>query len=260
MSENSRLKIHTSVRAEEAVRQPTAAEKKPEEQSEQRKESRTEPPREVRERMRRRQRSEKSRNKRSEEVHQLTAGEKLLRNTAVACALLLTVMALKNVDQPWSRQAAEGIRQAMTMRVDWDETLGRLSFVRAIVPDTALVFLNMGENTDLIVPVNGEISHQFSEQQPWLEYRCTSEEAVCAAAEGTVTAAGQGAGGDWIVLIESSGGMETVYGYLAKVYVKVGDAVEAGQQIGLTAQKSDSRLYFELREDGQSVDPTARLR
>ncbi len=260
MSENSRLKIHTSVRSEETVetvpQSSTAGESGIAQV-----EIPDKHPEEVRENLRRRQQREKRQARRSrEEGQQLTAGEKLLRNTAVACALLLTVMALKNVDQPWSRQAAEGIRQAMTMRVDWDETLGKLSFVRAIVPDTALVFLNMGESADLIAPVNGEISHGFSDQQPWLEYRCESGEAVCAAEQGTVTAVGQGASGDWIVLVEHDEGEETVYGYLANAYVKVGDSVESGQQIGITAEENDSRLYFELRKGGESIDPTARLK
>lgn len=263
MSENSRLKIHTNTRptepmtaaASDAAQQSSAPIEREQNVSPQPSAEETERMRAQVQRARRRNRSRRSR-----EEQPLTAGEKLLRNTAAACALLLTAMAIKNVDQPWSRQAAEGIRQAMTMRVDWDETLGKLSFVRAIVPDTALVFLNMGEERDLIRPVKGEVSHAFTEQQPWIEYRCEAGEAVCAAADGMVTAAGQGAGGDWIVLIECADGTQTVYGYLAEVYVKAGDAAEKGQQIGATADKADSRLYFELRGQDGSIDPEPRMK
>ncbi len=265
MSENSRLKIHTNTRPTEPM--PTerlSAVQESDESTEREQNVPLQPSAEESERMRAQVRRERqrtrSRRTRSREEQPLTTGEKLLRNTAVACALLLTVMALKNVDQPWSRQATEGIRQAMTMRVNWDETLGKLSFVRAIVPDTALVFLNMGESGTLICPVGGEVSHAFVEQQPWVEYRCEAGEAVCAAADGTVTAAGQGAGGDWIVLIDHSDDMQTVYGYLASAYVKAGDTVEKGQQIGATANQADSRFYFELREDGKSTDPTLRMK
>lgn len=188
-----------------------------------------------------------------------TVGEKLLRNTAVACALMLSVMALKNVDQPWSRKVTEGVKQAMTMRIDWDETLGKLSFVRSLVPETALVFLNMGGQADLSAPVNGEITHEYTEQQPWLEYGCSAAQPVYSAIKGVVTAVGEGAGGEWIVLIQDEEGRETVYGYLADVYVQTGQTVETGQQLGATADEESSRLYFELREDGAAVDPTARI-
>lgn len=259
MSENSRLKIHTNARptlqTSEAVK---TEQEKTAVQTVLEKEAQSAPAEPRRVEVRRERRRSPNRRERAEQP--MTKGEKLIRNTAVACALLLTVMALKNVDQPWSRQATEGIRQAMTMRVDWDETLGKLSFVRAIVPDTALVFLNMGEGRDLIAPTNGEVTHAFDEAQPWIEYHCAAGEAVCAASDGTVTAAGQGAGGEWIVLIEREDGTETVYGYMAQIYVKAGDTVQEGQQIGATAEQADSRLYFELRENGNSVDPTGRMK
>jgi hypothetical protein len=249
MSESDRLKIHTGIRVTGQVQQREVR------QSEQEKSDaavQSEPSGKNGRRIRR--------SRRQQEGERLTAGEKLLRNTAVACALLLTVMALKNVDQPWSRKASEGIRQAMTMRVDWDETLGRLSFVRALVPDTALVFLNMGQSIDMIRPTEGSVRHEYSAEQPWLEYSCAASQQVCAATDGIVAAVGQGAGGDWIVVLEREDGTQTVYGYLAQVSVKAADTVQQGDVLGRTADTQDSRLYFELREDGQSADPTARMR
>lgn len=190
----------------------------------------------------------------------LTQGERLLRNTAVACALFLSVMALKNMEQPWSQRATEGIRAAMNMRIDWDETLGQLSFVRALVPDTALVFFNLGQSDALKTPVQGQVEHEYTEQQPWLEYRCLGEQAVCAAIDGTVTAVGQGAGSDWSILLTDEEGGEAVYGYLDVVYVEAGQKVEAGQQLGTTKSGENSRLYFEWKEDGVSKNPSAIMR
>ena len=108
--------------------------------------------------------------------------------TAVACALLLTLMAVRNIDAPWSNRLTQSIRSAVSMRVDWDHTIGRLSFVRALMPDTALVFLNMGEGDALARPVEGTLSHAFSADQPWQEYACEADSPVSCAAAGTVTA------------------------------------------------------------------------
>ena len=190
----------------------------------------------------------------------LTTGEKLIRNTAIAGAAFLCVLAVRNIDQPWSDTAINGIRQAMTMRVDWDESIGRLSFVRALVPETALVFLNLDSRADLLPPVSGAATHAWSEEQPWLEYAPEPGAPVAAAAEGVVTASAQGMSGDWIVLIEHDGGRETVYGYLASANVRVGQAVGAGDVIGFARQEPNARLYFELRENGQPADPTERFK
>ena len=198
--------------------------------------------------------------RRRERGEQLTHAERLVRNAALSCALFLSVMAVRNIDQPWSRQATEGIRQAMTMSVDWDETLGELSFVRALVPDTALVFLNLGSGARLSRPVQGDVTHEYTEQQPWMEYRCEGVQPVCAVMAGTVTAVGQGASGDYSVLVNDGEGNEAVYGYLASVCVEEGGKLEAGQQIGTTADENPSRLYFEWKEGGTPVNPAARMR
>jgi septal ring factor EnvC (AmiA/AmiB activator) len=42
--------------------------------------------------------------------------------------------------------------------------------------------------------------------------------------------------------------------------VSAGQKVDAGQQLGILGDEKPALLYFELRESGQSTDPTARLR
>lgn len=185
----------------------------------------------------------------------MTATQKLLRNTAVACALLLTVMALQNINQPWTRSATETIKQAVTMRIDLDESLGRLNFVRGLVPEAALVFWNMG-SSNVQTPVNGTVAHEYSQMQPWVEFVCSPQEPVLAAQAGTVSAVGQGAAGDWTLMLEHEDGVQTVYAYMAQVLVKPGQQLTKGEQLGLTQDQEASRLYFEMRKDGVAQDPS----
>lgn len=187
----------------------------------------------------------------------LSIGERLIRNTAIAGALMLCVLAVRNIEAPWSEKAVEGIKQAVTMRVDWGERLGKLSFVRALVPETALVFLNMSDGEMFYAPVGGEITHDYTQEQPWLEYACTGGESVLAASGGRVRAAAQSLGGDWVVMLEHENA-ETTYGYLADATVQVGQMVEAGDVLGHAAS-AQGRIYFEMREGDASVDPTQRL-
>lgn len=191
---------------------------------------------------------------------QRTAGERLLTNTAIACALLLGITALGKVDAPWTRQVAQTVSSAMTMRVNLDDTLGRLNFVRDWMPDAALVFWNMGAHDALARPVAGALTHGYDAGQPWLLYQVSGEQPVYAAAAGQVAAVSENAGGEWTLMIDHEAGEQTVYAYLGKVIVKAGQTVERGAQIGVTQDSSDARMYFELRVAGASADPTARLR
>ena len=185
----------------------------------------------------------------------LSAGDRMLRNTAVACALLLGVLALGNIRQPWAMRASETVQRALTMHIDLDSSIGRLSFVRDWMPESALVFFNLDGGAELAAPVSGELKHAYSDDQPWLLFACLEDSPVCAAADGVVTAVSELSGGSTGVLIDHGEGMETVYAYLSSASVQPGDAVSRGQALGQSA----AQLYFELRQSESAVDPTERM-
>lgn len=185
----------------------------------------------------------------------LSAGDRMLRNTAVACALLLGVLALGNIRQPWAMRASETVQRALTMHIDLDSSIGRLSFVRDWMPESALVFFNLDGGAELAAPVSGELKHAYSDDQPWLLFACPEDSPVHAAADGTVTAVSELSGGSTGVLIDHGEGMETVYAYLSSASVQPGDAVSRGQALGQSA----AQLYFELRQSEAAVDPTERM-
>ena len=58
------------------------------------------------------------------------------------------------------------------------------------------------------------------------------------------------------------GGALTLYGHLASGSVNKGDRVSAGTPVGLSGRNpgGNPALYFELRIDGQPVDPLQWLR
>ena len=104
--------------------------------------------------------------------------ERLLRNTAIACTLLLGILALKNVDAPWSQAAVSGIEAALTMRIDPDASLGEMSFVRSFIPESTLVFFDMSSSSP-IEPVEGANVHEFMDGQPWTMYSCDTDNTRC---------------------------------------------------------------------------------
>lgn len=180
--------------------------------------------------------------------------DRLLRNSAIACAVLLGMLALGNVRQPWAQKAREGIQRALTMRIDLDDSLGELTFVRSLMPESALVFLNVSGGGELTRPLSGAVTHRWSALQPWTLFEGAGEAVRCVSA-GTVAAVSPLSGGLYGVLVDHGEGLESVYANLAEVSVSQGDAVNRGDALG----RSGEGTYFELREGGESVDPSQRL-
>lgn len=184
-------------------------------------------------------------------ARKLGVGERLLRSTAIACALLLGILALKNIDTPWSRAAVNGLESALTMRIDPDHSLGKLDFVKNIMPETSLVFFNISGSAPA-KPVSGSIDHKFSQAQPWITYSCDDRSEVRCTMAGTISAVSQLSGGDWCVLVDHGKGVETMYAFMGEPEVVSGDNVQRGARLG---EVQGDTLYYEMRRDGSSVEP-----
>jgi murein DD-endopeptidase MepM/ murein hydrolase activator NlpD len=84
--------------------------------------------------------------------------------------------------------------------------------------------------------------------------------------DGVVSKAQSGSGSHsygLYVVIEHSGGKSTLYAHMSKINVKVGDKVTKGQIIGLsgnTGHSTGPHLHFELRVNGNHVNPAAYVR
>ncbi len=82
--------------------------------------------------------------------------------------------------------------------------------------------------------------------------------AVMASSGGTVTRAGWGSGYGYVVYIQHADGRETRYGHLSRVLVSAGQTVKQGEKIALsgnTGRSTGPHLHFELRINGQDVNP-----
>lgn len=96
-----------------------------------------------------------------------------------------------------------------------------------------------------------------------LDFAVNRGDAVRAAAAGTVIFAGEAPErfGN-LVVIDHGGGWNTAYGHLDKVTVKKDEKVRAGERIGLggsTGDATGTELHFEIRKDGQPLDPAPKL-
>lgn len=81
---------------------------------------------------------------------------------------------------------------------------------------------------------------------------------VYASAGGTVIQSGWNSGYGISVYIDHGNGMVTRYGHMSRADVSVGQYVEQGENIGLSGNTGNStgpHVHFEMRLDGEPVDP-----
>ncbi len=115
-------------------------------------------------------------------------------------------------------------------------------------------------------PVRGPTLHRYGEQ---LQGELRWKGMVIGASEGTEVKAiadGRVILADWlqgyglVVVVEHGKGDMSLYGYNQSALVSVGSQVRAGQPIALVGSSGGQgrpSLYFEIRRQGQAVNPTA---
>lgn len=117
-------------------------------------------------------------------------------------------------------------------------------------------------------PVKGKLLHRFGET---LQGELRWKGLVIGAPEGTdvrAIADGRVIMADWlqgyglVIVLEHGKGDMTLYGYNQSALVNVGDQVRAGQPIalvGTSGGRGIPSLYFEIRRQGQAVNPLSWL-
>ena len=204
--------------------------------------------------------TEKKPKTRSVRIRRASFSERLLRNTAVACSLLLSIMALKNIDTPFTDKVTDTIKSVVNMDFEIDKSIGEMSFVQKVMPKSALVFLNMSPSSPVSVPVSGTIFHPYSKEQPWTEFHPTASENILSLSEGTVTACVRTESSDWTILIDHTDGTQAVYAFVSQPLISPGDHIYAQSAIGLCGEGVNARLYLEYRVNGKPEDPAKLLK
>jgi hypothetical protein len=86
---------------------------------------------------------------------------------------------------------------------------------------------------------------------------------IKASASGIVSFVGWKGNYGKAIIIDHSGGKQTVYGHLSKILVQKGQQISQGQvigKIGLTGRTTGPHLHFEVREKGRCVNPLKYLK
>ncbi len=118
-------------------------------------------------------------------------------------------------------------------------------------------------------PVTGTVRRRYVEPAPGrpaashgMEIAAAEGAQVAAVHEGTVAFADAFAGFGNLVILDHGAQAFSLYGNLLEIAVKKGDFVDAGRPLGTVGATltGPAGLYFELRVDGQPVDPLQWLK
>ncbi|MFH1561766.1 MAG: M23 family metallopeptidase [Patescibacteria group bacterium] len=114
-----------------------------------------------------------------------------------------------------------------------------------------------------IWPTSGRITQRYSWYHPAIDIANKDGPTVVAAASGTVASvvySSWGYGNH--IIINHGDGTQTLYGHLAKIYVRQGQSVGVGVaigQMGSTGRSTGTHLHFEIIKGGSKLNPLSIL-
>ena len=169
------------------------------------------------------------------------------------------------------RERLEGDRQRLEALLAELARQAKIAAAARAADDTALYpGGTLGADRSLPWPVDGRVVHRFGEQRAaghmrWQGVYLTAPlgTAIIAVAPGRVAFADWLRGFGMLAIIDHGDATMSLYGHADTLYKNVGDLVESGEPIASVGQsggQSDVGVYFEIRRNGQPVDPKTWLR
>lgn len=114
-------------------------------------------------------------------------------------------------------------------------------------------------------PTRGDVSQNYWGGHPGIDIASYTGASVKAADGGYVVLAGSGWNGGYgnHVIIDHGNGFTTLYAHLTTIFVRTGENVSTGQQIGTVGNTGNStgpHLHFEIRYQGYPRNPYSLMR
>ncbi|MBP1856955.1 murein DD-endopeptidase MepM/ murein hydrolase activator NlpD [Rhizobium herbae] len=142
--------------------------------------------------------------------------------------------------------------------VGLDTALARLEHVRSQVKK--LPFNNPSPASDITSTFGNRLDPFLGRLalHAGIDFRAPTGTRILATAPGTVIAAGKTGGYGNLVEIDHGNGITTRYAHLSTILVNVGNKVSTGEAIarsGSTGRSTGPHLHYEVRLNGEAVDP-----
>ncbi len=206
----------------------------------------------------------------------LRKGRRFIYQAAMALALFLVILALKEGGGSFGTRIQRDLRAVLTTEWNYQPFFERVVRHGLEAVDVSLPFLEEQAkpagvpvlNQEYHLPVSGRVVRQFGwtkdpidsleKFHTGIDIEASSNTPVKALTGGKVANIGTDPAIGCFIVVDHGGGKTTLYGQLQEVEVALGRHVAAGQVIGSTGTKGDipgSGLHFEYRENGRPVNP-----
>ena len=147
--------------------------------------------------------------------------------------------------------------------ISWDTLcVRRYSEVPIITDESISLPLFNDHSTGFVMPVEGTFLSPFGHRgrrvHSGVDIKLEAGDPVSVAFDGVVRMARKYSGYGNCVVVRHFNGLETLYGHLSKIKVKVNEQVKAGDIIGLgghTGRATCNHLHFETRFQGKAFNP-----
>ena len=140
---------------------------------------------------------------------------------------------------------------------------GVLILILIFRPRAATIYFPLdGPVTSVFAVRNDPFGSGETETHEGVDIAVVDSTDVLAAMNGVVKTVGTNSGYGNYIVIRHSDEMETLYAHCEKIYSKAGDKISAGDIIakaGSTGRSTAPHLHFELRINGEKVDPLPYL-
>lgn len=128
---------------------------------------------------------------------------------------------------------------------------------------------NTTKKIPLGVPLKTQITSTFgyrsnpftgsnTENHPGIDFKGNVGDPVISTAEGIVVFAGAKGGYGNCIMIKHIENIETLYGHLSKINVRVGQNVKIGEiigEVGSTGRSTGPHLHYEIIKNGEKINP-----
>ena len=141
----------------------------------------------------------------------------------------------------------------------YDEYLTRLVHTVAFTP---MGYPHISALTSYFGYRSDPFNSSDAEFHPGIDFKGNKGDDARCTANGTVVFAGWAGGYGNCVRISHSNNLETLYGHLSRISVRVGQDVAAGQKIGevgSTGRSTGTHLHYEIRKNGKAINPISYL-
>lgn len=208
-------------------------------------------------------------------------GLKTFYRIVAALGILAVLLVLKESPHPWSQQARDGLKVALTTEWDVTPALDKVVQIGLQTINMDWSMFNELSNPALpamttpdaswAIPVSGKVIQEFgwsksSEDNlerfnPGIDIGAVAGSSVKAVQPGKVTRIGHDRTYGEFVLVEHRKGEYALYAGLTDISVIEGHQIQAGEVIGKVAEQSegDPVLHFEVRENDKLIDPLKKI-